>query len=131
MVVAGSPSGSLPQRAQISKSLNKVIHKGRFNITVDRAFKQVIKDCAKVRLENREGTWIVEGMVNAYCNLHESGYAHSIEAWEGDRLAGGLYGISLGKCFFGESMFTRISNASKVAFAALVKSLPKPGFCYD
>lgn len=117
-----------PNELKVSRSLNKVIHKGRFNITTDRAFKQVIQDCARVRLENREGTWIVEDMVNAYCSLHESGFAHSIEAWEGDRLAGGLYGVSLGKCFFGESMFTRRSNASKVAFAALVKYLQSLDF---
>ena len=117
-----------PSELKVSRSLNKVIHKDRFNITVDRAFEQVITDCARVRLENREGTWIVDEMVKAYCILHESGYAHSIEAWEGDRLAGGLYGVSLGKCFFGESMFTRRSNASKVAFAALVKHLKSLDF---
>ena len=117
-----------PSELKVSRSLNKVIHKDRFNITVDRAFEQVITDCARVRLENREGTWIVDEMVKAYCILHESGYAHSIEAWEGDRLAGGLYGVSLGKCFFGESMFTRISNASKVAFVLLVKHLKSLDF---
>ncbi len=117
-----------PDELKVSRSLNKVINKGTFKVTVDCAFERVIKDCARVRLENREGTWIVDEMVNAYCNLHESGFAHSIEAWEGDRLAGGLYGVSLGKCFFGESMFTRIANASKVALVALVKHLKRLDF---
>ena len=112
-----------PQELKITKSLSKIIKKGTFSVTADRAFEQVITDCARVRLENREGTWIVDDMVNAYCRLHESGYAHSIEAWEGDKLAGGLYGVSLGKSFFGESMFTRVSNASKVAFVCLAKHL--------
>ena len=112
-----------PNELKISRSLTKIIKKEIFRVTADCAFEQVIKDCARVRLENREGTWIVDDMVNAYCRLHESGYAHSIEAWEGDKLAGGLYGVSLGKSFFGESMFTRVSNASKVAFVSLVKHL--------
>ena len=117
-----------PNELKVSKSLDKVINKDRFKVTVDCAFERVIKDCARVRLENREGTWIVDEMVKAYCSLHESGFAHSIEAWAGDRLVGGLYGVSLGKCFFGESMFTRISNASKVAFVVLVNHLKSQGF---
>lgn len=117
-----------PNELKVSRSLDKVINKDRFKVTVDCAFERVIKDCARVRLENREGTWIVDEMVKAYCRLHESGFAHSIEAWAGDRLAGGLYGVSLGKCFFGESMFTRISNASKVAFVVLVNHLKSQGF---
>ena len=117
-----------PHELKVSRSLEKVINKAGFKVTVDCAFERVIKDCARVRLENREGTWIVDEMVKAYCSLHESGFAHSIEAWEGDRLAGGLYGVSLGKCFFGESMFTRVSNASKVAFVVLVNHLKSQGF---
>lgn len=117
-----------PNELKVSRSLDKVINKARFKVTMDCAFERVIKDCARVRLENREGTWIVDEMVKAYCRLHESGFAHSIEAWAGDRLAGGLYGVSLGKCFFGESMFTRISNASKVAFVVLVNHLKSQGF---
>ena len=117
-----------PHELKVSRSLDKVINKDRFRVTVDCAFERVIKDCARVRLENREGTWIVDEMVKAYCRLHESGFAHSIEAWAGERLAGGLYGVSLGKCFFGESMFTRVSNASKVAFVVLVNHLKSQGF---
>jgi leucyl/phenylalanyl-tRNA--protein transferase len=112
-----------PDELKISKSLSKVIKKGAYTITLDRSFDRVITECARVRLENQEGTWIVDEMVQAYCNLHESGFAHSVEAWAGDRLAGGLYGVSLGRCFFGESMFTRLTNASKVAFVTLVKHL--------
>lgn len=117
-----------PDEFKISKSLTKTIRKGTFRVSVDDAFERVIKECARVRQENMEGTWIVDDMVEAYCQLHESGFAHSVEAWEGDRLAGGLYGVSLGKSFFGESMFTRVSNASKVALVALVKSLQHQNF---
>ena len=112
-----------PNELKISRSLYKVIKKGAYTITIDHAFDRVINDCAQVRLENQEGTWIVDEMVKAYCYLHESGFAHSVEAWADDRLAGGLYGVSLGRCFFGESMFTRVSNASKVAFVSLVQHL--------
>jgi leucyl/phenylalanyl-tRNA--protein transferase len=112
-----------PKELKVSRSLNKVIKKGVFKITMDRAFEAVINECARVRTENQEGTWIVDDMVSAYCRLHETGFAHSVEAWEDDRLAGGLYGVSLGKCFFGESMFTRVTNASKVALVALARHL--------
>ncbi len=112
-----------PDELKVSRSLNKVINKGTFKVTADCAFESLINDCARVRLENNERTWIVDEMVRAYCRLHESGFAHSVEAWSNDRLAGGLYGVSLGNCFFGESMFTRVSNASKVALVALVKHL--------
>jgi leucyl/phenylalanyl-tRNA--protein transferase len=95
---------------------------------MDRAFEKVISECARIRLEKQQGTWIVDDMVSAYCRLHAIGFAHSVEAWRGDRLAGGLYGVSLGKCFFGESMFTRVSNASKVALVALVKHLKALSF---
>jgi leucyl/phenylalanyl-tRNA--protein transferase len=117
-----------PDELKISRSLSKVIKKGAYTVTVDCAFEQVITECARVRLENQEGTWIVDEMVKAYCNLHESGFAHSVEAWEGDHLVGGLYGVSLGRCFFGESMFTRLSNASKVAFVSLVQHLRSLNF---
>ena len=112
-----------PGEIRISKSLNKVVNKGIFSVTIDTAFAQVINSCAQVRIRNGEETWIVEDMINAYCKLHESGFAHSVEAWHEGRLAGGLYGVSLGRCFFGESMFTDISNASKVAFVSLVEYL--------
>jgi leucyl/phenylalanyl-tRNA--protein transferase len=117
-----------PDELKVSRSLKKIIKKQAFMVTMDRAFEDVITQCAQVRLENHEGTWIVDDMVQAYCRLHESGFAHSVEAWRDDILAGGLYGVSLGKFFFGESMFTRITNASKVALVALVEYLQARNF---
>ena len=119
-----------PDEFKVSRSLKKVIKKGVFKVTMDRAFEDVITQCARVRLENHEGTWIVDDMVRAYCRLHASGFAHSVEAWQDGSLAGGLYGVSLGNCFFGESMFTRITNASKVALAALVGYLQVRSFAF-
>ena len=112
-----------PDHLKISKSLKKVINKGDFELSMDQDFEAVITACAESRTETNEGTWIVDEMIAAYCKLHESGLAHSVEAWMDGQLAGGLYGVSIGRCFFGESMFTRISNASKVAFVGLVKYL--------
>lgn len=117
-----------PEELYVSKSLKKTIKKDLFRITMDQAFEKVIVACAQTRRENDEGTWIVDEMISAYCKLHASGFAHSVEAWQNEKLAGGLYGVSLGKCFFGESMFTRITNASKVAFVALVNHLNALGF---
>lgn len=117
-----------PGDLRISTSLKKAIKKDLFRITMDQAFEQVITACAKIRREKDEGTWIVQDMIEAYCKLHESGFAHSVEAWQDDTLAGGLYGVSLGKCFFGESMFAIITNASKVALVALVNYLKKLSF---
>ena len=113
---------------KVSKSLEKVIKKGVFDVTFDAAFEQVINLCAGTGRRGNEGTWIVRDMIDAYCRLHENGYAHSVEAWKDGILAGGLYGVSLGRCFFGESMFTIESNASKVAFACLVKYLAEKSF---
>lgn len=119
-----------PAELKVSRSLKKVFKRDVFEVTLDRAFKEVITECARVRLENHEGTWIVDDMVQAYCRLHESGFAHSVEVWQDNCLAGGLYGVSLGKCFFGESMFTRITNASKVALVALVEHLKPLNFAF-
>jgi leucyl/phenylalanyl-tRNA--protein transferase len=117
-----------PDCLKISKSLKKVINKGDFDLTMDQDFKAVITACAESRTETNEGTWIVDDMIAAYCKLHKSGLAHSVEAWMDGQLAGGLYGVSIGRCFFGESMFTRISNASKVALVGLVKYLQSMDF---
>ena len=117
-----------PGEIRVSKSLKKIIKKNTFKVTVDQAFKQVINSCAEIRLQNNEDTWISGDMIKAYCNLHESGFAHSVEAWYKGRLAGGLYGVSLGKIFCGESMFASMSNASKVAFVFLVEHLKKLSF---
>ena len=112
-----------PSEFRVSRSLKKTIKKQIFRLTLDESFESVITACAHSRTKADEGTWIVEEMIAAYCRLHESGLAHSVEAWQDGKLAGGLYGVSLGKCFFGESMFTHTSNASKVALVALVEHL--------
>jgi leucyl/phenylalanyl-tRNA--protein transferase len=117
-----------PHEIKISKTLRKVIKKDVFSVTMDIAFNEVINQCAQVRVQKNEGTWIVRDMIDAYCNLHEAGFAHSVEVWHQGYLAGGLYGVSLGKCFFGESMFTRISNASNVGFVKLVEHLKELSF---
>jgi len=112
-----------PNDIRVSKSLKRTIKRGMFQVTMDKAFEQVIRACAGVRRETGESTWIVEDMIRAYCRLYENGFAHSVEAWFEGKLAGGLYGVSLGGCFFGESMFARVSNASKVAFVHLARQL--------
>jgi len=117
-----------PGEIRISKSLKRTIGKGIFHITMDKAFGEVIKGCAGVRRPNENGTWIVPEMMDAYRDLHESGFAHSVEAWIDGVLVGGLYGISLGRCFFGESMFSVMSDASKVAFVKLVEHLTRHSF---
>ena len=111
-----------PREIKISKTLKKILRKNEFQVTMDRAFQDVIHHCAEVRLEKNEATWIVEDMMDAYCRLHESGYAHSVEAWHQGELAGGVYGVSLGKCFFGESMFSRTSRNSSPPKQARVSS---------
>lgn len=117
-----------PHEFNVSKSLKKVLNRSQFDITIDGAFRRVITECAETRMAQKEPTWIVGDMIDAYCRLHESGFAHSVEAWQKGTLVGGLYGVSLGKCFFGESMFTAVSNASKVAFACLVDFLTSQAF---
>lgn len=107
-----------PQNIKISRSLGKTIKQKRFKITVDRAFAKVMSGCAAPRTE-QHGTWITEKMFNAYTQLHAMGYAHSVETWMDSRLAGGLYGVAMGKVFFGESMFSRERDASKVALVHL------------
>jgi leucyl/phenylalanyl-tRNA--protein transferase len=107
----------------ISRSLRKTLKKGVFQVTFDRAFEEVIQACAAVPRLGQNGTWITEEMQEAYINLHGLGYAHSVESWFGGKLAGGLYGVSLGKAFFGESMFHLKTDASKVALATLVEKL--------
>ena len=117
-----------PKDFTVSKSLEKIIKRNIFEITFDKAFCEVINECSLISSENNEGTWLVEDMKIAYKKLHKSGYAHSVEVWHNGKISGGLYGVSLGKCFFGESMFSRISNSSKVALAFLVKRLVDMSF---
>jgi len=117
----------IPAEAHAPRSLKKIINKGIFQLTCDRAFSDVIDGCAQPR-PDQDGTWITAGMSSAYRKLHELGYAHSLEAWQKKNLAGGLYGIALGRCFFAESMFHVQSDASKVVFFALAGALQKMGF---
>jgi len=111
-----------PAALKVSRSLAKLLRRDLFQVTFDRAFGEVISACAELR-QGREGTWITGEMHQAYCRLHLLGYAHSVEVWQGGALVGGLYGVCLGRCFFGESMFHRVANASKVAFAHLARHL--------
>jgi len=112
---------------RLSRSLRKVVRSDRFTVTADRAFRQVVAKCAEPTPE-RPDTWINPQIEAAYADLHARGHAHSIEVWHGDGLVGGLYGVSLGAAFFGESMFSRESNASKVALAWLVARLKVGGY---
>ncbi|MBU0960627.1 MAG: leucyl/phenylalanyl-tRNA--protein transferase [Proteobacteria bacterium] len=116
-----------PEEFKVSKRLARTLRNTDFRITFDKSFDRVITSCANIRTENGEGTWISRDMQQAYCRLHRSGYAHSVECWQNETLAGGLYGVRLGKVFFGESMFTKISNGSKAALIALVTHLQQEG----
>ena len=117
-----------PSELKVSRRLRRTIRSGIFRITMDTAFEQVIKSCAGIPRRHEKGTWITPEMVAAYCDLHAGGFAHSVEAWSEGRLAGGLYGVAIGRCFFGESMFSKQSNASKAAFVKLVEYLHKEKF---
>jgi leucyl/phenylalanyl-tRNA--protein transferase len=103
----------------IPRSTLRKLRRGGFEIRMDTAFERVMRACAEAPRKGQDGTWISEAMVEAYVALHAAGYAHSVEAWQGGELAGGVYGVSLGAAFFGESMFARVPDASKAAFAAL------------
>ncbi|QQL49037.1 leucyl/phenylalanyl-tRNA--protein transferase [Mucilaginibacter ginkgonis] len=111
-----------PAELKISKSMRQVINSGRFKVTVDTAFSDVIAACATAPREGQDGTWITEDMQAAYTDLHQLGYAHSYEVWQDCDLVGGLYGVAVGKVFCGESMFAKVSNASKLALVALTHS---------
>ena len=108
-----------PNEIKISKSMRSIIKKKRFQITINKAFEAVIANCRTIDRKDQDGTWITDEMHQAYINLHHLGYAKSIEVWDDDVLVGGLYGVSLGKVFCGESMFSKVSNASKLAFIHL------------
>jgi leucyl/phenylalanyl-tRNA--protein transferase len=116
-----------PEKLRISRSMKQTLRQRVFHITYDYAFHAVMEECRKPR-NGKDGTWITKDMIKAYDTLHSMGYAHSVEAWKDGILAGGLYGVSLGGCFFGESMFARVSNASKAAFIMLVRNLNCLGF---
>ncbi len=116
-----------PGKLRISRSLRKILKKNPFRVSLDEAFTEVIYECSQPR-KYESGTWITDEMQQAYIRLHDAGHAHSVECWQGDRLVGGLYGIAQGKVFFGESMFARVSDASKIAFVYLVRQLQCWGF---
>jgi leucyl/phenylalanyl-tRNA--protein transferase len=116
-----------PEELKVSRSLRKAVSRGAYETRFDTAFRAVMEACAEPR-DGQGGTWIVPEMVAAYTQLHERGLAHSVESWEGDELVGGLYGVALGKVFFGESMFARRPDASKVALVKLVERLRAAGY---
>jgi leucyl/phenylalanyl-tRNA--protein transferase len=118
-----------PDRLHISRSLKRSLRPGLFNVTLDRCFRDVMQQCAGPRPQYPDGgTWITAEMLEAYITLHEQGYAHSVETWQNGQLVGGVYGVALGGAFFAESMFTRTSDASKVALVSLVRQLQTWGF---
>lgn len=112
-----------PDGFHVSRSLRRLLRQDRFICTFDQAFAEVIDACAETRRSAGQGTWITPEMTQAYCALHDAGFAHSAEVWENNVLAGGIYGVSLGRAFFGESMFKRVANASKVALCVLARRL--------
>lgn len=113
-----------PKDLKVSKSMKQVMRRDKFQLTINQDFRSVITNCKLRSRKGQEGTWITNEMLEAYCNLHELGFAHSVEVYQDNLLVGGLYGINLGTVFFGESMFHSTSNASKLAFIKLVQSFP-------
>ena len=107
----------------ISKSMRSILNRNIFTVTFNQNFRDVISNCQNIKRDGQNGTWITNDMIEAYCKLHELGIAKSVEVWQNEKLVGGLYGIDLGHVFCGESMFSLVSNASKVAFIALVNQL--------
>ena len=114
-----------PAKLKVSKSMNQLIKKNTFTFTINKAFAEVINNCKSIPRRGQDGTWITDEIKEAYIRLHHEGYAHSAEVWSDNKLAGGLYGVRLGDVFFGESMFSKVSNASKYAFICYVRQLQK------
>jgi leucyl/phenylalanyl-tRNA--protein transferase len=112
----------------VSKSMRNILNRNIFRVTFNQNFRDVISNCRQVKRDGQTGTWITNEMIEAYCKLNELGMAKSVEVWQNDQLVGGLYGIDLGHIFCGESMFSLVSNASKVAFIALVNQLKKDNY---
>lgn len=117
-----------PEELHISKSMRRTLNKGVFQCTFDTRFDEVIHSCREIERPGQPGTWITEDMFEAYRELYRLGYAHSVEAWHEDNLTGGLYGVSLGRCFFGESMFSNKADSSKAALIFLVRRVKELGF---
>lgn len=119
----------IPQHFKPSKSMRNILNRGVFNVTFNTCFKQVITHCQTVKRDGQNGTWITDEMLEAYCTLHQMGYAQSVEVWQEGQLVGGLYGVDVGSgVFCGESMFSLVSNASKVAFHRLIEKLAKENY---
>ncbi|MFT5914574.1 MAG: leucyl/phenylalanyl-tRNA--protein transferase [Flammeovirgaceae bacterium] len=112
-----------PSEIKVSKSMKQLFRRNEFRITYDQDFLGVIYGCKEIYRPDQQGTWISEEIIDSYLQLHKQGFIHSVEVWQGEKLVGGLYGGNLGKCFFGESMFSRVSNASKFGFISLAKNL--------
>jgi len=124
------PRGIIPlDTFHVSSRLARAVRRGSFRIEINRSFQDVVRACARAERNAEDaGTWIDQEILDSYCAMHESGYAHSVEAWRDGKLAGGLYGVALGGAFFGESMFHHATDASKVALVALVERLRERGF---
>lgn len=114
-----------PEKLRVSKSMQTVLNNGKFRFTTNRAFTQVIENCKNIHRKEQEGTWIQNDIIDAYTAMHKLGHAHSAEAWMNGELVGGLYGMRIGNIFFGESMFSKVSNASKFAFINYTRLLQK------
>jgi leucyl/phenylalanyl-tRNA--protein transferase len=114
-----------PEKLRVTKSMQSVLNNGSFRFTINRAFTDVLQNCKTITRKDQEGTWITPAVQNAYTQLHQLGYAHSAEAWMNGELVGGLYGVRMGNVFFGESMFSSVSNASKFAFINYSRQLQK------
>jgi len=117
----------VPSELKVSKSMQQLLRRKAFEFTVNKAFPEVINSCKTISRRGQEGTWITDEIKEAYTRLHYQGYAHSAEVWQNGELVGGLYGVRLGKMFFGESMFSKVSNASKYAFISYVQQLITEG----
>jgi leucyl/phenylalanyl-tRNA---protein transferase len=117
-----------PDELRISKSMRPYLNQRKFSYSLDRNFESVMRNCMTVPRSDQEGTWISEDIIRSFCRLHEKGMAHSVEVWDGDQLAGGLYGMAIGRIFYGESMFSHRSNASKFALLVLCRTLMLKGF---
>ncbi len=117
-----------PDKLHISRSMMKKFRKNPFTYSVDTEFEQVMRSCGSVKRKGQDSTWITKDMIEGYVRLHDLGYAHSVEVWKDGSLAGGLYGISLGSVFFGESMFANVADASKAGYILLVRALERLGF---
>ena len=115
-----------PDEVHVSRSMRKLMRKGRYSVSINRDFHNVIRLCGELR-HDEEGAWLGSDMIEAYEELHRQGFAASVEVWEGERLVGGIYGVNIGSCFFGESMFSLVPNGSKVALIALAQYMAENG----